>query len=458
MSAATQSSQVPTLFPYQVLGAKWLASQTTALLADPMGLGKTIQAISGADLADVGRVVVVCPAVACTNWGREFSAWQRISRPVVVVQGPKDIARIPAMGPVVVVMSWDRVRQAAYADPIKGFGLLILDEAHYAKERSAKRTQAVLGPKCSRTGGLSESVARVWALTGTPAPNHAAELWPIVHALAPHAIMSRSNNRPMDYWQFVNRFCRTVDNGFGIQIVGSKNQGQLKDALVGFVLRRRVEDVLKDLPPIRYATVALDGGVLATQVRDLEASEEGAAIKKVLAATKDPDLKKLQALQTHIASLRRLTELAKVPAIIDMLSGELESDLGKVVVFAQHRHSIEQLSRGFEKYGVVTIHGGVSAGARTEAIDRFQNDPTVRVFIGQLVAAGTAITLTAASNVVFASASWVPADNAQAAKRCHRIGQTRPVLVRFALLANSLDEQVTAVVRRKTAEIGMIFD
>lgn len=450
------------LYPYQRMGAQWLASSTTALLADTMGLGKSVQAVAGADLARLERVVVVAPASACTNWGREFSRWQKMAREVHVIQGPHDLDDVPRTGPVVVAISWDRSRQASTYNVLSrvGYDLLILDEAHFCKEKTTRRTQMAFGPKCDRTGGLAKQARYVWALSGTPAPNHAGEMWPMVRALRPDAITNPGASRPMDYWQFVNRYCRTRNNGFGVQIVGSKNQDELRQRLSSFVLRRRKEDVLPDLPPIRFETVALDGGDLAKAIRAAELGPEGDAIRAVLAAAEAPksDPKALAAVSTHVAELRRLTELAKVAALVDLVRTELDSDLDKIVIFAQHRAVIEQLVEGLQDYGAVQIHGGVDHKLRQLAIDQFQTNPATRVFVGQITAAGTAITLTAASNVLFASASWVPADNAQAAMRCHRIGQKNSVLVRFAMLANSLDERVTAVVRRKTAELAALFD
>jgi SWI/SNF-related matrix-associated actin-dependent regulator 1 of chromatin subfamily A len=91
-------------------------------------------------------------------------------------------------------------------------------------------------------------------------------------------------------------------------------------------------------------------------------------------------------------------------------------------------------------------------------VDRFQNDPKCRVFVGNIQSAGTSITLTAAHQVLFVEQSFVPGDMAQAAMRCHRIGQTKPVTVRFVGLANSIDQFIAEMIRRKTAEIGALMD
>jgi SWI/SNF-related matrix-associated actin-dependent regulator 1 of chromatin subfamily A len=167
----------------------------------------------------------------------------------------------------------------------------------------------------------------------------------------------------------------------------------------------------------------------------------------------------LRADSVALARLRRLTGIAKASTTVELLQDELATGaLDKVVVFAHHREVLRTLAAGLARFGVVTVDGDTSPARRQAAIDRFQTDSATRVFLGQITAASTAITLTAACHVVFAEASWVPADNLQAAKRVHRIGQTRPVLVRFISLAGSLDEAITEVLRRKTRLLAQIMD
>jgi SWI/SNF-related matrix-associated actin-dependent regulator 1 of chromatin subfamily A len=125
------------------------------------------------------------------------------------------------------------------------------------------------------------------------------------------------------------------------------------------------------------------------------------------------------------------------------------------VLFAHHREVIEGLQAGLS--GHVSITGQTPASSRGFIVDTFQNDPHARVFIGQIQAAGTGITLTAASDVLFVESSWVPAENQQAAMRIHRIGQKNACLIRFATLAGSIDEQIQKAVARKTADITALL-
>ena len=115
------------------------------------------------------------------------------------------------------------------------------------------------------------------------------------------------------------------------------------------------------------------------------------------------------------------------------------------------------LEAALAEYSPAVIKGGTPADRRQAAVDAFQSDPKCRVFLGQNTAAGTAITLTAASEVWLVEPSWVPADNQQAAMRCHRIGQTDSVLVRFCALSGSMDENIAEALRRKVKTLTELF-
>ncbi len=223
------------LYPYQQTGAAFLAGRKRALLADDMGLGKTAQAIAAATQVDAEKILVICPASVRENWRREIERF-----------APGKISRWR-------VESYDSARSNFGFLLDIGYDLIVIDEAHYLKSATAKRTQAIFGPKCDGVGGLVEKAKYVFLLSGTPMPNHPAELWPMLRSCAPETILSARTGKPWSYWQFVKGYCKTRNNGFGEQIVGGKNLDQLKSALQPFMLRRLKEEVMPDLPPIRFA-------------------------------------------------------------------------------------------------------------------------------------------------------------------------------------------------------------
>lgn len=423
---------MPDLFPYQVDGARFLATATSKgrLLADEPGLGKTAQAIAACEALGAIDVVVVCPASVKENWIREFDRFWPDHDHVTVVsyEGARRLVKDYESGPTIDV--------------------LILDEAHYLKSRDAKRTQAIFGEP-GYESGLAERADHVILLTGTPTPNHPAELWPALNAVMPDAILGK-NGKPLPYWSFVQKYCRTRDNGFGIEIIGGKNLAELRDRLAPFVLRRKKVDVLKDLPPIRFAELPLSS--------DFKMPPEIAAlIPDVEKALEADGIEGLKKIAPHVASLRRITGLAKAVPASEWIKDQLDGGMQKLVVFAYHREVLQALCVDAKRHGFdyACITGDTTN--RQYEVDKFNCMGNCRLFFGQLVAAGTGINLTAASDSVLIEPSWVPAENEQAVMRIHRVGQNNACLVRVATLAGSIDERIQRAVLRKLETINALW-
>ena len=435
------------LFPYQQEGAAFLAGHTGALLADTMGLGKTAQAIVAAarttPAGGVAAILVVCPASVVLNWVREFEIWWP----------RKDRRRL-----MLEVISYDRLTRnlSDYTDTV--YHAVILDEAHYLKNPKAKRTKAVFGKHMNGHGGVIEKAKHVWCLTGTPAPNNPSELWPMLHALNPGSILGQGKQayQPRNFWSFTRRYCVVKNNGFGEVIVRGQRLDELKEKMRPFMLRRRKEDVLPDLPELRFGELPLEGCTSANALAAIDRSDVD--VKRIKTALETGGVEALSKLSTEMATVRRLTALAKVGAVAEWVKEWLENCDEKIVVFAQHREAISAIKSALEKFRPAVIHGGTSQRLRSAEVDRFQREDGCRVFVGQIQAAGIGLTLTAASDLVFLEQSWTPADNAQAAMRIHRIGQKRGCLVRVAMLAGSIDESVQRVLARKTEDLVALFD
>jgi SWI/SNF-related matrix-associated actin-dependent regulator 1 of chromatin subfamily A len=416
------------LFPYQNAGAEFLSTRDRAMLADGMGLGKTVQAIRACDDVAARRVVVICPAIVRTNWQREFERWSNFPNRELFIESYDRIAKKTDAYECVELMKPD---------------VLILDEAHYCKSRTAKRTKALYGQWC-KGDGLVAKARRVWLLTGTPAPNDVSELYTHLKALWPDLLPP-----PGTFDAFIRAYTHFDATPFGIKILGNKNIKELRAKLAPVMLRRKAEEVLKDLPAITWSDVAIEAEAIKIDERQPEVAELVEALKN------DKPLPE----STAMASIRRLTGMAKAAAVGRMLADELEADAyPKVIVFAHHKDVIKELAAQLGQYMPLVVTGETSPKLRQEAIDAFQTVPAHRVFIGNIQACSTGITLTAANQVVFAEASWTPSDNAQAAKRAHRIGQTRPVFVRMIGLAGSIDEAVTRVLARKSRQISELLE
>lgn len=437
------------LSPYQLTGATFLAAKRFALLADDMGLGKTAQVITAADVIGAQKILVICPAVARVNWKREFLEWSIFSQDFKVCEKLKDSVTSRCI--VSYDFATDNTEKLLQID----WDLIICDESHFIKEATAKRTQRIYGKD-----GIIRVSKRLWCLSGTPAPNHVGELWPMLYTFG--AI-------PLSYENYVERFCDLRPTFYGGQrrekIVGTKNSAipEIKKILAPIMLRRLKSEVLQDLPPVSYETLTVEGTPLADVIKlDVPtARKEAYALEYSLSqvSTEDEMAFVLEKLGNSFSTLRRYVGLQKVANLAEIISQELAAKAyEKIVIFAVHTDVIGQFKAALSDFGAVVVNGSVNAKDRQKAIDSFQTDPACKVFIGNILAAGTAITLTAAHQVLLAECSPVPGENKQAIDRVNRRGQTLPVTVRIAALADSLDEKITAIIKRKTNQLTQIFD
>lgn len=448
------------LYPYQIEGANWLAAKKIALLADEMGLGKTAQVIVAADKIIAKRILVLCPSIARVNWLREFSKFSESGREFQVVTKQRE--RIDQNRSV--ICSYDL---SIFNEPLHFgiFDLLVLDEVHFLKSPTTKRTKQVFGTK-----GFIRYAAKTWALSGTPAPNHYGELWPLLYTFG--AV-------PESYDRFLKKFCHTLQTTYGIQITGNRKDKvpELRAILDKIMLRRTVDKVFQQLPKITFNDLVVEPGIVDIDIESdfvqwIYPSDRSKELREllerqqqiVMSVTGETGLgrdgmKILEGLAKSVSTLRMYTGLQKVAPVAQMVEEELEAGVyNKIVIFAVHRGTIEGLRKRLFKYKPVTLYGGTPAEKRQHHIDKFQNDHRCKVFIGNIQACGTAITLTASNQVLFIEQDWVPGNNAQAAKRCHRIGQDRPVFVRCVSIADSYDERISQILKRKSREIIELFD
>jgi len=466
--------------PFQAAGATWLAARRRALLCDEMGLGKTPQAVLAADKIGARNVLVLAPAAVLVGWIRHFADWSPIDRPARMVRGPAD-----ADGGGLRVVSYDKARDPATLNALRSrrWDVLICDEADMLKSDNAARTQAVLGPFLTETGGLIACADRAWGLTGTPMPNRADDLWTLLRCFAPEALHSATGTI-MSRASFVHVFCATkvmrLARGAPLteRVIGLKPGAipELRGRVQAHILRRKMADVLPDLPPMTHETWTLQPGQHGAELAAALAQDEvlAALAPKLLAATLIYDDKGVadcagQMLQEisedSLSRLRRITGTIKARVLAEELAREMPASTEKLVVMGWHTEVLDTLHDGLAPFGVARLDGSTASGIRKDgrsdrqdAIDSFQTDPTVRVFLGQILAAGAGITLTSGAEMVMAEMSWSPRDNAQAVRRIRRIGQNRPTRVRYPVLAGTIDEAVVHLLRRKSADIAAVLD
>jgi SWI/SNF-related matrix-associated actin-dependent regulator 1 of chromatin subfamily A len=441
--------------PYQRAGIAFALGKSGTLIADEMGLGKTIQAI-GVINADptIRTVLVVCPASLKLNWRNELHKW--CSRDPEVFVFP-ECGVLPSVngqlytadGLTIVVVNYDQLKKV----PITlTFDLVIVDEAHYAKNPKAQRTKHVKD--------IAARAKRRILLSGTPIMNRPVELWSLLQITDPETWDPPGfvKGRPAGagegagFFRFAKRYCDAKEVWHGRSkhwdFSGSSNLPELQEKLRSTCMIRRLKaDVLSDLPPKRRQIV-----VLNAPVDDSEAD----AFPELSYDDVIDVLSRDRVAFTELSKARHATALKKVPAAIEHINEALEGS-DKIIVFAHHQDVIDELEKGLFGHGVVTITGATVQEARQRHVEMFQNDPGTRIIIGSIGAMGVGHTLTASSHVIFVEQSWVPAEMTQGEDRAHRIGQRESVLVQLLVTDRSVDANImqTIVAKQEVADLAL---
>ena len=443
--------------PFQRAGIAYLAARPASLLADEQGLGKTVQAIGLINASlDAKNVIVVCPSSLKVNWRNELGRW--LTRPLkVAVQNAGE----PWVGDVVdvVVLNYDILAKFPQIYR-REWDLLVADEAHFVKNRLAKRTKLLLGAskKADRSEFPGVRARRRVFMTGTPILNKPIEIFPLLESLQPSK------------WTFKDkiRFCAGVQGRFGWDFSGASHLDELQHRLRSDVMCRRLKrDVLTDLPAKRRQVIELAANGSAGLVREeaerfaaheseltrLKARVEAARLSDNQAGYSEAveQLKKSYTVAfTEIARVRHEIALAKVPSVVEHVDNVLQ-DTSKVVVFAHHLDVVEQLRAALEQHGVAVITGDTDNAARQPIVDDFNAGTQRRVLLLGIKAAGVGLSVKA-SVEVFAELDWVPGVVAQAEDRCHGIGrgvEGEPLLVQHLVLEGSLDAKMAKTIVRK---------
>lgn len=440
--------------PYQIEAAKHLRTRrATMLVADP-GMGKSVVALDA--FADLDRVLIVCNAAAMVSWPLLAQEWDTSGRPFVTVDDGRDFdwSAFGSDFPATICVNYDLLgirANNALRQALRDWSpqAVVIDECQYVRSPGANRTQAVFGRGCVGKKCLVEGADFVAELSGTPMPNHAGELWTHYRALWTEFWSDVNGGKPLTSAEWETIYTKFRDTKFGRSITGSKNIAELRRRLDPVILRLKKEDHLADLPPLDFhdAPISADASAIAAICAGLPVTVgmDDDEIVETLAAA-------------PVATVRRSLGLAKVAGAVEWAEAKLAEGADKLILFAYHKEVIDRLAEGLVMHNPVVFDGRTSPDARRDAVSRFQGVPSTRVFIGQITAAGTAITLTAAALVGIVEASWTPTENYQAACRAHRIGQRDGVVAFFLSAPGTLDARIAQTFRRKAREIAEMFD
>ncbi len=417
------------LRPFQVKGVDWLLSKQRAILADEQGLGKTVQVARALESdPSIDPVLVVCPAHLTLQWQRELSRWAPSKDSVVV--GPDTKITKPSG---VVICSYNRLVTIDQWIDSPDFSGLVLDEAHYIKNLSAKRTKAA--------HGLRTDIC--WMLTGTPLLNRPDELF---------SLLKKAEHRLGHSFQsFEKRYICYNSFGRVIGVYPSRLE-ELKSLISQVMLRRTKAEVLPELPEKNRIHIVTDVAGIEQEKRLLSSAPDA----ELILTQGSGYSRRLFLWLQEMATIRRQTAVAKVPVVCEYVRDLLESGTEKVVLWWHHREAVEHAAAMLDDYGTVIIWGGQTPSQRHQAVVSF-TEGDARVAVASITAANVGLNLQVADTAVFGELDWVPANLYQAEDRIHRIGQQSSVTIYYVTAEGSFDEFIAERLVSKQLMIAQIL-
>lgn len=433
------------------------------LLADEPGLGKTAQALIAAEVAGAFPLLVVVPNVVKTNWLREVRQWLPQRRPTVV---HGDGAELNAFSDVFIVNYDILDRHVGWLSKFDFRGMVV-DEAHFIKNKDSQRSKHVQAVARTIRARLVHPL--LIALTGTPLINQIEDfrmIWQFLGWI--------DDKKPLG--ELMAKLEAT-----GLTPADPRFFQEARRAVISMgIVRRKKQDVAKDIPARRIADipVELDGDAGRSIVNaeralakrlldryDRVIAARGQAVEGIdhdlvrLVSTSEVEETQQDDSGDNVFTLVRKIGQAKAVMAADY-TAQLARNVGKVVFFAKHIDVLDQAQAHFASVGIKTtsIRGDQTSTARQSAIDAFTNDDEVQVIVCSLLAAGVGVNLQAASNVVLAELSWTSAEQTQAIDRVHRIGQELPVTAWRILAAQTIDTRIAELIDQKSGLAARALD
>lgn len=418
------------------------------LLASVMGLGKTLQALLyGKIFLDSGPIVVVCPASIKWNWQNE--ARDVGMRAVVLehMKPPVDTSHLLHNDEkVIYVINYDILGDRRSTSSWNYWlselepKLVIADEIHYARSRTAKRTKYLWQ--------LCQEVDKIITISGTPMVNRPAELWPALNILRPDV------NYFATFKRFATRFCRPEWTPWGIKYTGAVRTQELNKLLRDTVMIRRTkEEVLKDLPPKTTDIVLVD----IDRADEYRAAEKDFVRWLIRTHPKKAHKSRRSERMTRFGYLKRLAGELKTRAVTEWIDNYLKSSRDKLITFGVHRKVLVPLHERYKQIAV-RVDGTVTGHRRQQMVDRFTKNKQCRLFFGNIQAAGVGWNGQVANSVLFAELGWSPGEHAQAIDRAHRIGQKKPVVAYFLIAKGTIEERIIKMITGKQEVLDQIMD
>jgi hypothetical protein len=437
----------------------------TFLLADEPGLGKTAQSLLAADAAHAFPLLVIVPNVVKTNWAREAERWVP-NHSATVIHGDGD--DLDGFADIVIVNYEILDRHVGWLSTF-GFKGMVVDEAHFIKNKDSQRSRFVLQIADKIRARTSHPL--LMALTGTPLINSVEDfrtIWQYLGWIDDKKPRAELMNKLEEIG------LTPADQGFF---------GEARRAVIDMgIVRRRKVDVAADIPARRIADIPVElDDEVGRSIRDAERELTAKLVRRYHQALENRtgqapvigidhklvrqvarwELEDQDASPTgeNVFSMVRRIGRAKAQLAADY-AAQLASNVGKVVFFAKHLDVMDQAEEVFARRGLrtTTVRGDQTAAQRTAEIDAFVNDPDVAVIVCSLTAAGVGLNLQVASNVVLAELSWTSAEQTQAIDRVHRIGQAEPVTAWRIIAAQTIDTKIADLIDSKASLAARALD
>ena len=422
---------------HQKIAIEKLLANDKFILADDMGLGKTTSAVIASLESGAKKILIVCPASLKINWDREIKNYS--DRKVLIVEGRKWGSTFDYY-----IINYDIIKNYHTTDKSEdsedykllvnaNFDLAIVDEAHYISNTTANRTRLL--------NDVLEKIPKVWLLTGTPMTSRPINYFNLLKIVESPLTLN---------WQsYVIRYCKGFQFRVGQRKVwnssGASNLDELRERTKNVVLRRMKTDIL-DLPEKIVTPVFIE----------LESKMYKEEIDDFTRITKDNEEKEtLTVTLNRLMRVRQLIAYEKVPYTCELIDKCLEQGK-KVIVLTNFTMTLEMIHEKYKKNSV-TLDGRMSKERKQEAVDKFQNEDKIKVFIGNIKAAGVGITLTAAEVVIMNDLSFVPADHSQGEDRAYRYGQKNSVLVYYPVFDNTIEKIIYNILQRKKNVIDQVM-
>lgn len=424
------------LHPFQKTGVAFVESKKgRALIADDMGLGKSLQSIAWIEFnknKDIYPIILVCPAAVKLNWKNEFKKFV----------GREDIELLSGRTPYsttekILVINYDILE--AWEKELMSLRpkTIIADEIHKCKGDS-KRQKALTR--------MSKKVNNFIGLTGTPIMNRPIELLYPVRMINPHVFPSIK--------AFKYRYCAPKFNGFAMEFKGASNTVELNQILTrNVMIRRKKEDVLLELPDKTMGLIPLE----ITNRDDYKfALDDLIAFLKTVSEEKAIKAARAKAI-VKMNTLKQLAVEGKLTQCVSWIKDFLENEDEKLIVFVHHKKTVDLLMNEFGNIAVKYV-GGMTDKQRKDAESDFWNKQHIKLFIGNIEAAGTGINLQVASNVAFIEYPWSPGLYGQACDRSHRMGQKNAVNIWNLVATDTIEESIITMLEQKSKVINQIID